>query len=193
MRMFLWRHGDISKPNTGALGNGLLWVGRASHRCHRGHRFKSCFWATLHLYYLLSPHAKLFTWKWVWFPWQWPCRGNKFSCEQRPGALGNGLLWVGRASHRCHWGHRFESCFWATLHLYYLLSPHAKLFTWKCEFYSHDSDPVGETNFHMNRGQGLSEMAYCKLVEHRSGVPEVMGSNPVEALIFQASSFQLLK
>ena len=36
----------------------------------------------------------------------------------------------------------------------------------------------------------------AQLVEHRSGIAEVMGSNPVEALIFfffQASSFQLLK
>ena len=29
-------------------------------------------------------------------------------------------------------------------------------------------------------------------VEHRTGIAEVTGSNPVEALIFQASSFQLL-
>ena len=34
----------------------------------------------------------------------------------------------------------------------------------------------------------------AQLVEHRTGITEVMGSNPVEALIFfQASSFQLLK
>ena len=34
----------------------------------------------------------------------------------------------------------------------------------------------------------------AQLVEHRIGIAEVMGSNPVEALIlFQASSFQLLK
>ena len=35
----------------------------------------------------------------------------------------------------------------------------------------------------------------AQLVEHRTGIAEVMGSNPVEALIFlffQASSFQLL-
>ena len=32
-----------------------------------------------------------------------------------------------------------------------------------------------------------------QLVEHRTGIAEVTGSNPVEALIFfQASSFQLL-
>ena len=30
-------------------------------------------------------------------------------------------------------------------------------------------------------------------VEHRTGIAEVTGSNPVEALNFQASSFQLLK
>ena len=34
----------------------------------------------------------------------------------------------------------------------------------------------------------------AQLVEHRTGIVEVTGSNPVEALIFfQASSFQLLK
>ena len=30
-------------------------------------------------------------------------------------------------------------------------------------------------------------------VEHRTGIAEVTSSNPVEALNFQASSFQLLK
>ena len=37
----------------------------------------------------------------------------------------------------------------------------------------------------------------AQLVEHRTDIAEVMGSNPVEALIFffffQASTFQLLK
>ena len=34
----------------------------------------------------------------------------------------------------------------------------------------------------------------AQLVEHRTGIAEVTGSNPAEALIFvQASSFQLLK
>ena len=34
----------------------------------------------------------------------------------------------------------------------------------------------------------------AQLVEHRTGIAEVTGSNPVEALIFfQASLFQLLK
>ena len=33
----------------------------------------------------------------------------------------------------------------------------------------------------------------AQLVEHHTGIAEVTGSNPVEALIFQASSFQLLK
>ena len=35
----------------------------------------------------------------------------------------------------------------------------------------------------------------AQLVEHRTGIAEVTGSNPVEALIcfFQASSFQSLK
>ena len=44
----------------------------------------------------------------------------------------------------------------------------------------------------------LTSLPMCgfiaQLVEHRTGVTEVTGSNPVEALIFfQASSFQLLK
>ena len=44
----------------------------------------------------------------------------------------------------------------------------------------------------------LTSLAMCdviaQLVEQRTGNAEVMGSNPVEALIFfQASSFQLLK
>ena len=34
----------------------------------------------------------------------------------------------------------------------------------------------------------------AQFIEHRTGIAEVTGSNPVEALIFfQASSFQLLK
>ena len=34
----------------------------------------------------------------------------------------------------------------------------------------------------------------AQLVEHRTNIAEVMGSNPVEALIFfPASSFQMLK
>ena len=37
-----------------------------------------------------------------------------------------------------------------------------------------------------------SELSIAQLVEQRTGNAEVTGSNPVEALIFQASSFQLL-
>ena len=43
----------------------------------------------------------------------------------------------------------------------------------------------------------LTSLPMCgfiaQLVEHRTGIAEVTGSNPVEALIFFASSFQLLK
>ena len=44
----------------------------------------------------------------------------------------------------------------------------------------------------------LTSLPMCgfiaQLVEHRTGIAEVTGSNPVEALIFfQASSFQLFK
>ena len=33
----------------------------------------------------------------------------------------------------------------------------------------------------------------AQLVEHHTGIAEVTGSNSIEALIFQVSSFQLLK
>ena len=33
----------------------------------------------------------------------------------------------------------------------------------------------------------------AQLVEHRTGIAEATGSNPVEALFLQASSLQLLK
>ena len=43
----------------------------------------------------------------------------------------------------------------------------------------------------------LTSLPMCgfiaQLVEHRTGIAEVTGSNPVLALIFQASLFQLLK
>ena len=43
----------------------------------------------------------------------------------------------------------------------------------------------------------LTSLPMCgfiaQLVEHRTSIVEVTGSNPVEALIFQASSFYLLK
>ena len=43
----------------------------------------------------------------------------------------------------------------------------------------------------------LTSLPLCgfiaQLVEHCSGIAEVTGSIPIEALIFQASSFQLLK
>ena len=48
---------------------------------------------------------------------------------------------------------------------------------------------------HWERGQFEPMCGFiAQLVEHRTGIAEVTGSNPVEALIiFQASSFQLLK
>ena len=57
-------------------------------------------------------------------------------------------------------------------------------------------------SFHSSRKNELNKLtslpmygfiAHDQLVEHRTGIAEVTGSNPVEALIFQASSFQLLK
>ena len=49
-----------------------------------------------------------------------------------------------------------------------------------------------------NKNSQLTSLPMCgfiaQLVEHRNGIAEVTGSNPVEALIFfQGSSFQLLK
>ena len=58
------------------------------------------------------------------------------------------------------------------------------------------------TSFHSSRENELNKLTslpmygfIAQLVEHRTGIAEVTGSNPVEALIFffQASSFQLLK
>ena len=57
------------------------------------------------------------------------------------------------------------------------------------------------TSFHCTGRYELNKLTLlpmcgfiAQLVEHRTGIAEVMGSNPVEALIFfQASSFQLLK
>ena len=50
----------------------------------------------------------------------------------------------------------------------------------------------------LRQNNKLTSLPMCgfiaQLVEHRTGIAEVTGSNPVEALIFfQASSFQLLK
>ena len=61
-------------------------------------------------------------------------------------------------------------------------------------YISHDFTAKGR--YELNK---LTLLPMCgfiaQLVEHRTGIAEVMGSNPVEALIFfsQASSFQLLK
>ena len=53
---------------------------------------------------------------------------------------------------------------------------------------------------HWERGHFIDKLASLPMcgfitqwVEHRTGDAEVTGSNPAEALIFQASSFQLLK
>ena len=58
---------------------------------------------------------------------------------------------------------------------------------------SHHYAPYGS-----NELNKLASLPMCgfiaQLVEHRTCIAEVTGSNPVEALIcFQASSFQLLK
>ena len=56
-------------------------------------------------------------------------------------------------------------------------------------------DKKPENNQGFNKLTSLPMCGFiAQLVEHRTGIAEVTGSNPVEALIiFQASSFQLLK
>ena len=58
---------------------------------------------------------------------------------------------------------------------------------------SHHVTPHGRNA--LNKLTSLPACGFiAQLVEHRTGIGEVTGSNPVEALIFyQASSFQLLK
>ena len=57
---------------------------------------------------------------------------------------------------------------------------------------SHHFTPHGR--YELNKLISLPMCGFiAQLVEHRTGIAEVTGSNPVEALIFQASSFQLLK
>ena len=57
---------------------------------------------------------------------------------------------------------------------------------------SHHFTPHGR--YDLNKLASLPMCGFiAQLVEHRTGIAEVTGSNPVEALIFQASSFQLLK
>ena len=59
---------------------------------------------------------------------------------------------------------------------------------------SHHFTPHGR--YELNKLTWLPMCGFiAQLVEHRTGIAEVTGSNPVEALIFffQASSFPLLK
>ena len=54
---------------------------------------------------------------------------------------------------------------------------------------------MGDTVYELNKLTSLPMCGFIvQLVEHRTGIAEVTGLNPVEALVFfQASSFQLLK
>ena len=57
---------------------------------------------------------------------------------------------------------------------------------------SHHVTPHGR--YELNKLTSLPMCGFtAQLVEHRTGIAEVTGSNHVETLIFQASSFQLLK
>ena len=67
--------------------------------------------------------------------------------------------------------------------------------------YKYEVFHINFTSFHCTGRYELNKLTslpmcgfVAQLVEHRTGIAEVTGSNPVEALIFfQASSFQLLK
>ena len=70
--------------------------------------------------------------------------------------------------------------------------------------YKYELFHINFTSFHYTGRYELIKLTslpmcgfIAQLVEHRTGIAEVTGSNPVEALIFffffQASSFQLLK
>ena len=68
--------------------------------------------------------------------------------------------------------------------------------------YKYELFHINFTSFHCTGKYKLNKLTslpmcgfIAQLVEHRTGIAEVTGSNPVEALIFffQASSFQLLK
>ena len=66
--------------------------------------------------------------------------------------------------------------------------------------YKYELFHINLTSFHcMGRYElnKLTSLPMCcfiaQLVEHPTGIAEVTGSNPVEALIFWASSFPLLK
>ena len=68
--------------------------------------------------------------------------------------------------------------------------------------YKYELFHIYSTSFHCTGRYELNKLTLlpmcgfiAQLVEHRTGIAEVMGSNPVEALIFffQACSFQLLK
>ena len=57
---------------------------------------------------------------------------------------------------------------------------------------SHHFTPHGR--YELNKLTSLPMCGFiAQLVEHRTGTAEVMGLNPVEALIFPSFSFQLLK
>ena len=57
---------------------------------------------------------------------------------------------------------------------------------------SHHFTPHGR--YELNRLTSLPTCGFiAQLAEYRTGIAEITGSNPVEALFFQASSFKLLK
>ena len=68
--------------------------------------------------------------------------------------------------------------------------------------YKYELFHINFTSFHYTGRYELNKLTslpmcgfIAQLVEHCTGITEVMGSNPIEALnfFFQASSFQLLK
>ena len=78
---------------------------------------------------------------------------------------------------------------WSFFTLIYHRSSHMNYFIYASRHFT----PHGR--YELNKLTSLPTCGFiAQLVEHRTGIAEVRGSNPVEALIFfQATSFQLLK
>ena len=56
----------------------IIWLGNTKQKQARIGHFRVAF----RLCFKTSPHAKLFLWKWVWFPWKWTCRWKKVSYQR---------------------------------------------------------------------------------------------------------------
>ena len=84
-----------------------------------------------------------------------------------------------------------HSKFTVMIILHFDLQPQFKFLNYFI-YTSHHFTPHGR--YELNKLTSLPMCSFmAQLVEHHTGIAEVTGSNPVEALIFSGSSFQLLK